>query len=50
MKKDNKKQMAANISNNKITYAVAQGEKERRWLLEEIGHFSSKQLYHEFEK
>jgi hypothetical protein len=45
-----KKQMAGNITSNKIAYAVAQGEKERRWLLEEIGSFSSKHLYQEYEK
>lgn len=31
-------------------YAVTQGQKERRQLLQEIGGFSSKQIYQEFQK
>ena len=31
-------------------YAVTQGQKERRQVLQEIGGFSSKQIYQEFQK
>jgi len=57
--------MAQNINKNRLEhagsqsatqlkksgrYAITQGQKERRQLLQEIGGFSSKQIYQEFQK